>query len=113
MPEFEIDCYWNPYDWFEPVINGLREKWKCGMNATEIIDSESLGNLHEGMCRRDEAIEWLEQMIKEWEKDDFWVICEINFTTDIQLLRKKRTKSVEPPKPPTTANNGWEYEIDL
>jgi hypothetical protein len=67
--QFEIGVFWDPYDWFD--LRDLKDKWQGGMTAAQIIDSEDLGNIYDGMCRRDEAIKWLEQVIEEWEETDF------------------------------------------
>jgi hypothetical protein len=67
---FEIACFWDPADWFEPVLGDLKTKWQKGINATSIVDSEDLGNIYDGMVDREEAIQWLENMIEEWEEED-------------------------------------------
>jgi hypothetical protein len=67
--QFEIGCFWDPYDWFEPVLRDLKDKWRNGMTASQIIDSEDLGD-NEGMVDRDDAIKWLEQVIEEWEEEE-------------------------------------------
>ncbi len=68
--QFEIGSFWDPCDWFEPVLQDLREKWENGMNAAQIIDSEDLGNIYDGMVDRDAAIEWLAETIKDWEDEE-------------------------------------------
>jgi len=67
--EFEIAVFWNPVLWFEPVLENLKEKWKNGMNAGAILDTENLGNTVDGMVRWHEAKKWLEDTIKYWEEE--------------------------------------------
>jgi len=69
MFRFEIATIWDPEDWFGPVLQDLKEKWESGMNATQIIDSEDLGDTVDGMVDRDQAIEWLEDKIQEWQEE--------------------------------------------
>jgi hypothetical protein len=68
--QFEIGCFWDSCDWFEPVLQDLQDKWRKGMNASQIIDSEDLGNIYDGMVDRDEAVKWLEEQIKDWEEEE-------------------------------------------
>jgi hypothetical protein len=67
--DFEVAAFWEPEDWFESVLGSLKQKWELGMDAVQIIDSEDLGDIHSGMVRRDQAIEWLEEVIQEWREE--------------------------------------------
>ncbi len=66
--DFEIGYYWEPEDWFEPVLGSLRQQWEDGSTAEEIVDREGCGTPVDGMVDRDAAIEWLEEQIREWEE---------------------------------------------
>lgn len=65
----EIASYWEPNDWFEPVISELKAKWESGMTAQQIIDSEHCGDDADGQCDPTKAVGWLEDLIEEWEAD--------------------------------------------
>ena len=67
--QFEIAAFWDPGDWFGPVLQDLKEKWESGMDAAQIIASEDLGDTVVGMVDRDQAIEWLEDTIQEWQEE--------------------------------------------
>jgi hypothetical protein len=69
--ELEVACFWQPEDWFElDDLEDLKNKWKRGMTPTQIIESKDLGDYDRGMVDKDEALEWLEQMIEEWKKEE-------------------------------------------
>jgi hypothetical protein len=66
-----VGYYWEPSEWFEPVVSELKEEWESGKAAVEIIDSQDLGTLNsDGCCDRDEAIKWLTSMIEGWANDE-------------------------------------------
>jgi hypothetical protein len=67
--QFEIAVFWDPWDWFGPVLQDLKDKWESGMDAAQIIDSEDLGDISSGIVDRDQAIEWLEDKIQEWQEE--------------------------------------------
>jgi hypothetical protein len=76
-PDYEFEyqigvaCYWSPEDWFDVFdIKKMRRKWQSGMTPDQIIAEENLGSADQGMVDREEAIEWLEEMIAKWKEEE-------------------------------------------
>jgi hypothetical protein len=67
--DHQIGHYWEPSDWFGPVMSDLKSAWKEGKTAEETIDLEGCGNDQDGMVDRAVAIAWLETQITEWEAE--------------------------------------------
>jgi hypothetical protein len=69
--ELEVGVFWDPEDWFDVYdLQRIQRKWKEeGMTAAQIIDSEDLGD-HNGKVRRDDAIQWLQNLIEQWEEEE-------------------------------------------
>lgn len=65
----DITTYWEPGDWFEPVMGELKDLWAEGKTAEQIIDEQDLGDTANGICDRDAAIKWLEKRIEEWVEE--------------------------------------------
>jgi hypothetical protein len=61
------DVWCNPHDWFN--LQNLKDRWQKGMSAPQIIDSENLVN-ENGAVDRDDAIQWLQNLIEQWEEEE-------------------------------------------
>jgi hypothetical protein len=64
-----IAYYWDPGEWFDPVISDLKAAWANGDTSAEIIDTQNLDS-GDAVCDRDAAIEWLESMFIQWADEN-------------------------------------------
>jgi len=69
LSSIPLACYWDASEWFNPVVDELKEDWKTGKTAEQIIDGQNLGNDCDGEVDRDEAIGWLNGMIEDWSTE--------------------------------------------
>ena len=65
----EIASYWDAGDWFSPIAGDLKAEWESGKTAEQIIDEQGCGDEIDGMCDQNEAIDWLEGRIEEWQTE--------------------------------------------
>jgi hypothetical protein len=69
--QIEVTCYWSPEDWFDVFdIEKMKRKWQSGMTPDQIIAEENLGSPDQGMVDREEAIQWMEDLIEEWKNKE-------------------------------------------
>jgi len=67
--EFNVTVFYPPEEWFDDFDRyDIRRMWRQGMSAEEIVSKFELrDDFNENVDRR-EALDWIKQMIQEWEK---------------------------------------------
>jgi len=66
--ELRVTVFWPPEKWFNEFDRvDIRRMWRKGMSPEDIISSLFLGDPFNGGVDRREALDWIKQMIQEWE----------------------------------------------
>lgn len=65
--DFDIACYWDPSDWFGDADDEIRRLASEGLTPEQIADKLYLGDTMDGMCKRDEAIDYIETQLEYFE----------------------------------------------
>ena len=71
LPDLNVKTVWDPEDWFEPVIDDLRNYFDEGLTPEEALEREK-ANLEttEVVVSAEETLNWFRQLWADWAEEE-------------------------------------------